>query len=137
MLSPVAIVYISRAPDEGLRCLDSSTTATTSSNSENNTQKLNQAFNPQLATSAMAEAHDANRREVAVWQESADLIALANNKFNFQFAKSVLGKNGEITYNIIWQSRNLAPRLGISWEPIYALNWSASSHGCESVMARC
>ncbi len=76
------------------------------------------------APTTMTEAHDASRREVAVWESAADLLALSQNKFNFQFAKSVLGKNGEITYNIVWQSKNLGPRLSISWEPIYALNWS-------------
>ena len=74
----------------------------------------------------MTEAHDASRREVSVWESATDLLALSRNQFNFQFAKSVLGKNGEITYNIIWQSQNLAPRFSISWEPIYALNWSTS-----------
>ena len=76
----------------------------------------------------MAEAHDAQRREVQVWEAADDLLALYKNNFNFQFAKSVLGKNGEVTYNIIWQSKNLAPRFNIAWEPIYALNWSKCSH---------
>ena len=79
----------------------------------------------------MPGAHDASRREVAVWESAADLLVLHANRFNFQFAKSVLGKNGEVTYNIVWQSKNLAPRFGISWEPIYALNWSKSSCQCE------
>ncbi|KAK3904208.1 hypothetical protein C8A05DRAFT_32016 [Staphylotrichum tortipilum] len=71
----------------------------------------------------MTEAHDAQRREVQVWEAADDLLALYRNNFNFQFAKSVSGKNGEVTYNIIWQSKNLAPRFNIAWEPIYALNW--------------
>jgi hypothetical protein len=72
----------------------------------------------------MATANDTIMREVAVWESPADLIALSNNKFNFQFAKSVLGKNGELTYNVVWQSLALGPRFGITWEPIYGLNWS-------------
>jgi hypothetical protein len=66
----------------------------------------------------------ADARTIAFWEGAADLLALSNSKFNLQFAKSVIGPDGALTFNMVWQSKNLAPRTNISWTPVYGLNWT-------------
>ena len=83
-------------------------------------------------------------RSLTVKQIEQDLKALADNKYNLQVAKSVI-KNGQrgcfppvitvkkgnklnlkaVSFNMVWQSRVLAPSVNIKWKPVYGLNWSA------------
>ncbi|KAF7540055.1 hypothetical protein G7054_g1632 [Neopestalotiopsis clavispora] len=63
-------------------------------------------------------------RQVAVWESNDDLVALIDGGFKFQFAKSVIDKQGNLTYNVVWRSSNMAPRMNISWKPVYGLNWT-------------
>lgn len=66
---------------------------------------------------------DADIRRLVVNNEDDDLKTLADGGFNLQVAKSVI-KNGELMYNVIWQSKVLAPTISIRWQPIYGLNWT-------------
>eukprot|EP01065_Artemidia_motanka_P029266 TRINITY_DN35409_c0_g1_i1.p1 TRINITY_DN35409_c0_g1~~TRINITY_DN35409_c0_g1_i1.p1 ORF type:complete len:395 (+),score=-92.19 TRINITY_DN35409_c0_g1_i1:112-1296(+) len=67
-----------------------------------------------------------SERTVEVWNNDEDRIALNNNNFNFQFAKSVVGRDGKLEFNIVWQSCGIAPRTSITWKPVYGLNWTLS-----------
>ena len=29
-----------------------------------------------------------------------------------------------VIFNIVWQSKVLAPRINVKWKPIYGLNWT-------------
>ena len=66
----------------------------------------------------------AQLRTVDIWESQKDLSLLNQSQFNLQFAKSVTGKDGNPVFNIVWQSKALAPRTSISWAPVYGLNWT-------------
>lgn len=63
-------------------------------------------------------------RTVALWESAVDLTALSNNQFRFCIAKSVIDSTGNLSYNMVWQSHGLAPRINIEWEVKYCLNWT-------------
>ena len=67
-----------------------------------------------------------SKREIEVYESPYDTKRLLDNKWNFQIAKSVTDGNGRLTFNVIWQSRSIAPRTKISWNEVYALNWTAT-----------
>ncbi|PMD50909.1 uncharacterized protein K444DRAFT_604409 [Hyaloscypha bicolor E] len=62
-------------------------------------------------------------RSLTVVNQGPDLTALAQNHYNLQVAKSV-AKGDKIIFNIVWQSKVLAPRINVKWKPIYGLNWT-------------
>lgn len=65
-----------------------------------------------------------SNRNVDVWESPYDLGKLASNGFNFCIAKSVIDSSGNLTFNLVWKSKNLAPRDSISWTVQYGLNWT-------------
>ncbi|KAF7510763.1 hypothetical protein GJ744_005863 [Endocarpon pusillum] len=62
-------------------------------------------------------------RILTVVNKGPDLTTLAKNRFNLQVAKSV-AKGDQLIFNIVWQSKVLAPRINVKWKPIYGLNWT-------------
>jgi hypothetical protein len=61
----------------------------------------------------------ADKRTVAVCEVVSDLLRFSQNEFNFKIAKPVNGKDGQLTFNLVWQSRNLAPCTTISWTLVH------------------
>lgn len=83
---------------------------------------------------------DVATRSLTVANAGPDLTTLATNGFNLQVAKSV-AKGGKralieiqllqyelivytVIFNIVWQSKVLAPKINVKWKPIYGLNWT-------------
>jgi len=66
------------------------------------------------------------QREIQVWETQYDAQELISNNWNFQIAKSVGNAAGVDTYNIVWQSKAIAPNTYISWHTVYALNYTAT-----------
>ena len=62
---------------------------------------------------------------VVVQEFKNDREVLDASKYNLQVAKSVsTGEDDtEPQYNVVYQSKFLAPRMTISWSEDYALNW--------------
>jgi len=65
-------------------------------------------------------------KTVAVWYTIDDYLELWEDHYSFQFAKSVVGTDGELTFNVVWQSCALSPSTSIKWTPVYGLNWTLS-----------
>ncbi|KAK3305280.1 uncharacterized protein B0T15DRAFT_511211 [Chaetomium strumarium] len=64
------------------------------------------------------------------WFESQlDNTNIGNNGWNFQVAKAVAANSAAPTYNLVWQSRALAPSTTLSWKVEYALGWTATVPG--------
>ncbi|KAK0742915.1 hypothetical protein B0T18DRAFT_430310 [Schizothecium vesticola] len=64
------------------------------------------------------------------WFESQlDAINIGKNNWNLQVAKAVASGTGSPTYNLVWQSRALAPITSLSWKVEYALGWTANVPG--------
>ena len=62
------------------------------------------------------------------WYESQeDNKIIASNGWRFQVAKSVATGTAKATYNMVWQSRGVAPKTTIAWRTEYALNWTADA----------
>ncbi|KAF1344454.1 hypothetical protein BDV97DRAFT_272320, partial [Delphinella strobiligena] len=57
------------------------------------------------------------------------LRMLSSNQHQLQVAKSVVGPDGKLSYNVVWQSKALQPFVDIKWEPDYGLNWTADGLG--------
>ncbi|MCJ1435479.1 hypothetical protein MMC27_004852 [Xylographa pallens] len=66
----------------------------------------------------------ANNRTVALWESAYNLGKLSSNGFSYCIAKSVLDSTGTLTYNMVWQSKSLAPRASVTWTVQYGLNWT-------------
>ncbi|RUS13957.1 hypothetical protein BC937DRAFT_94541 [Endogone sp. FLAS-F59071] len=66
------------------------------------------------------------QREIQVWEAQYDAQELISNGWNFQIAKSVANAAGDTTYNVVWQSKAIAPNTYISWQTVYALNFTAN-----------
>jgi hypothetical protein len=64
-------------------------------------------------------------KTIQVYEHELDATKLSQNKWNFQIAKSVDKGNGDNNPNVVWQSKNIAPNIFISWKDVYALNWTA------------
>ncbi|MCJ1373121.1 hypothetical protein MMC20_004348 [Loxospora ochrophaea] len=67
---------------------------------------------------------DTESRSLTIDNKDPDLVALGQNHFVPQVAKSVFS-NGQLTYNMVWNSLVLAPIMNVKWKPIYGLNWTA------------
>ena len=68
----------------------------------------------------------ATTRVITVWQGQYDLAQLKQSGYNFQIAKSVATTpGGPPKYNVVWKSKAIAPTTKISWDQVYALNWTA------------
>ena len=65
-----------------------------------------------------------SQRTVALWESALDNTLLNSNGFNFCIAKSVIDKTGNLTFNMVWQSKAPRPRATISWNVQYGLNWT-------------
>ncbi|RYP58044.1 hypothetical protein DL769_009138 [Monosporascus sp. CRB-8-3] len=65
-------------------------------------------------------------RTIQVWETAYNAEKLSQNHWNFQIAKSVATSSTEKTFNVVWQSKNIAPSTTIAWNSIYALNWTAT-----------
>ena len=63
-------------------------------------------------------------RTVALWESAYDLKRLSANGLNFCIAKSVIASDGTESFNLVWQSKGLAPRSTIQWTVEYGLNWT-------------
>lgn len=64
-------------------------------------------------------------RTIQVWETAYNAKELSQNHWNFQIAKSVATGSGGKAFNIVWQSKNVAPSTTISWKSVYGLNWTA------------
>ncbi|KAN0073371.1 hypothetical protein V8E54_008591 [Elaphomyces granulatus] len=65
------------------------------------------------------------QRSIQVWESAFNATKLSDNKWNFQIAKSVNNGDGNKTFNVVWQSKSIAPNTLIVWQDVYALNWTA------------
>ncbi|OTA95533.1 hypothetical protein M434DRAFT_28857 [Hypoxylon sp. CO27-5] len=63
-------------------------------------------------------------RTIFLYEGADDLRILEESNMTFQLANGVLGRDGEISWNVVWQSRVRCPTTEISWKPNYALNWT-------------
>lgn len=63
-------------------------------------------------------------RTVALWESAYNLRKLKQNGFNYCIAKSVIDSSGQLNFNMVWRSQNLAPRANITWTVEYGLNWT-------------
>ncbi|KAL4796121.1 hypothetical protein BDV19DRAFT_388540 [Aspergillus venezuelensis] len=66
------------------------------------------------------------QRTIEIFEDQYDIGKLALNHWNLHIAKSVATDKTSALFNVIWQSKHLAPRTEISWENIYALNWTTT-----------
>ena len=57
-------------------------------------------------------------------EETKDLGILGPNKYKLQVAKSV-SNGGTPTFNIVYQSQELAAEMSVAWSTTYGLNWTA------------
>jgi len=64
-------------------------------------------------------------RTLTLWESQYNAARLFRDHWNFQIAKSVATGSGKLEYNVIWQSKGIAPNTDISWTTNYALNWTA------------
>lgn len=68
-----------------------------------------------------------SERKITVWESQYDGVQLQKNKYNFNIAKAVSdGSGGAAAANLIWQSKAIAPITEITWNTVYALNWTAT-----------
>jgi hypothetical protein len=67
----------------------------------------------------------ATQRTIEVWEDRNNAKKLSDNKWNFQIAKSVNNGDGSTSINVVWMSKTGAPRTKITWQDVYALNWTA------------
>ena len=67
-----------------------------------------------------------SQRTVALWESGYDNTLLNNNGFKFCIAKSVIDKTGQLSFNMVWQSKVPRPRATISWNVQYGLNWTTA-----------
>ncbi len=82
---------------------------------------------PQSCNSDDMTAHPTRTtsRQIHVWESAYNAQKLKKNHWNFQIAKSVAIADGSVSYNVVWQSKSIAPHTRISWKDRYALNWTA------------
>lgn len=73
-----------------------------------------------------------SRRKVTVFEPRSDLDDLLKNGFKFNISKSVIKRDGQTEFNLIWQAKTLQPFITISWDPIYAVNWTGELAGSNS-----
>lgn len=69
------------------------------------------------------------QRTVDIWEAESDLVLLTKGNFQFNIAKSVMDSKGNLSYNMIWHSQILAPKMSIDWTVQYALNWTNTVPG--------
>ncbi|KAF5628515.1 splicing factor 3b [Fusarium sp. NRRL 25303] len=63
----------------------------------------------------------------ATTQESTtDLAILREGGLQLQVEKSVADTSGTVTYNVVYQSHDLAHNMTVQWTTNYALNWITS-----------
>jgi hypothetical protein len=67
-----------------------------------------------------------NQRTIQVWESAFNASKLNDYHWNFQIAKSVYNGDGTATFNVVWQSKSVAPNTLIVWQDAYALNWTAT-----------
>ena len=72
---------------------------------------------------------DSAHRTVDIWESQSDLYLLNQGGFQFNIAKSVLDSKGNLSYNMVWQSQFLAPKMTFDWTVQYALNWTNAIPG--------
>jgi hypothetical protein len=66
-------------------------------------------------------------RTIQVYESAFDANKLQQNKWTFVIAKCVadgVGTPGR--FNVIWQSKGIAPNILIEWKDVYGLNWTAN-----------
>ena len=78
-------------------------------------------------------------RSLVVKESKVDLQTLYKNHYRLLVAKSVAkGPNRTqalspyqtlpnmipVIFNMVWQSKVLAPTIDVSWTPVYAFNWA-------------
>ncbi|KAL1794108.1 hypothetical protein ACET3X_007529 [Alternaria dauci] len=66
-------------------------------------------------------------RQLTIAADGPTLAKLAPSQFQLHVAKSVIGSDGQLHFNVVWQSKALAPFVDIKWEPEYGMNWTADS----------
>lgn len=66
------------------------------------------------------------QRSIQLYESAFNASKLNGNHWNFQIAKSVNNGDGGATFNVVWQSKSVAPNTIIVWQDVYALNWTAA-----------
>ncbi|KAF2835457.1 hypothetical protein M501DRAFT_454869 [Patellaria atrata CBS 101060] len=66
-----------------------------------------------------------SKRKITIFESQYDAAKLKSNGYQFQIAKTVLKGSGEAETNMVWKSKAIAPVTAISWDVVYALNWTA------------
>jgi len=66
------------------------------------------------------------QRTIQVYESAFNANKLNSYGWNFQIAKSVNNGDGNAAFNVIWQSKSVAPNTLIVWQDVYALNWTAA-----------
>jgi len=66
-------------------------------------------------------------RQLTIASDGPTLAKLGASQYQLHVAKSVIGSNGQPTFNVVWQSKALQPYVDIKWEPEYGMNWTADS----------
>ena len=68
----------------------------------------------------------ADTRTLTWYENQDDSIAIKTNGWSFQIAQLVAtSPTASPTYNIVWQSKGMAPSTTLSWKVQYALGWTA------------
>ncbi|KAF8850498.1 hypothetical protein BDZ45DRAFT_751655 [Acephala macrosclerotiorum] len=68
----------------------------------------------------------AAQRQITVWESEYNAVQLQKSNYNFNIAKAVSTGGADAKANLIWQSKAIAPVTTITWNTIYALNWTVS-----------
>ncbi|KAK0726816.1 hypothetical protein B0T26DRAFT_636455, partial [Lasiosphaeria miniovina] len=67
----------------------------------------------------------ADTRTLNWYENRDDTAAIKANNWRIQIAKLVaISPSSTPTYNIVWQSKGVAPSTAISWKVQYALGWT-------------
>lgn len=74
------------------------------------------------SSNADSSLSDTPLRTLEVWESAPNADILSHDHLNLQVARSV-SSGGSKAFNVVWQSKNIAPSTTISWTSVYALNW--------------
>lgn len=80
------------------------------------------------SSNADSSLSDTPLRTLEVWESAPNADILSRDHLNLQVARSV-SSGGSKAFNVVWQSKNIAPSTTISWTSVYALNWIAKLLG--------
>ena len=67
-------------------------------------------------------------RTVHCWETAYDAAGIVMNSWLWQIAKAVSSGSAAANSNIIRSSVGIASNMEVSWNVVYALNWTATVH---------